>query len=220
MPTEPSEAAASPPSPEADPSDLPLAGVTVVELGDSASAPFGGQVFALLGAEVWKIERPGSGDSSRGWGPSKWKGSGAAWHALNRGKRSIVVDLDKPGGPEVVKRLAATADIFITTTGNVDIITVEHMAKMDQYLDLIIPRGGKGLIEKVVATARMPVIKHYDGVCHVYVHADADPQMAADIIVNSKCQKPGVCNALETILVHQDIEIGRASCRERVSSPV
>lgn len=83
--------------------------------------------------------------------------------------------------------------------------SVEHMAKMDQYLDLIIPRGGKGLIEKVVATARMPVIKHYDGVCHVYVHADADQAMAADIIINSKCQKPGVCNALETFLVHQDI---------------
>ncbi len=86
-----------------------------------------------------------------------------------------------------------------------DRASVEHMAKMDQYLDLIIPRGGKGLIEKVVATARMPVIKHYDGVCHVYVHADADLDMAANIIVNAKCQKPGVCNALETILVHRDI---------------
>lgn len=86
-----------------------------------------------------------------------------------------------------------------------DRASVEHMARMDQYLDLIIPRGGKGLIEKVVATARMPVIKHYDGVCHVYVHADADPAMAADIIINSKCQKPGVCNALETFLVHEDI---------------
>lgn len=82
--------------------------------------------------------------------------------------------------------------------------SVEHMAKMDQFIDLIIPRGGKGLIEKVVSTARMPVIKHYDGVCHVYVHADADFDMAANIIVNSKCQKPGVCNALETILVHRD----------------
>ena len=86
-----------------------------------------------------------------------------------------------------------------------DRASVEHMARMDQYLDLIIPRGGKGLIEKVVATARMPVIKHYDGVCHVYVHSDADPAMAADIIINSKCQKPGVCNALETFLVHEDI---------------
>jgi glutamate-5-semialdehyde dehydrogenase len=83
--------------------------------------------------------------------------------------------------------------------------SVEHMAKMDQYLDLIIPRGGKGLIEKVVATARMPVIKHYDGVCHVYVAPDADQDMAVKIIVNSKTQKPGVCNALETVLVHQDI---------------
>jgi glutamate-5-semialdehyde dehydrogenase len=82
--------------------------------------------------------------------------------------------------------------------------SVEHMAKMDQFIDLIIPRGGKGLIEKVVSTARMPVIKHYDGVCHVYVHADADFDMAADIIANSKCQKPGVCNALETILVHRE----------------
>lgn len=83
--------------------------------------------------------------------------------------------------------------------------SVEHMAKMDQYMDLIIPRGGKGLIEKVVATARMPVIKHYDGVCHVYIHADADPQMAAKIILNAKTQKPGVCNALETVLVNRDI---------------
>lgn len=86
-----------------------------------------------------------------------------------------------------------------------DRASVEHMAQMDQYLDLIIPRGGKGLIEKVVACARMPVIKHYDGVCHVYVHADADLNMAADIIVNAKSQKPGVCNALETILVNRDI---------------
>ncbi|MBB5039768.1 glutamate-5-semialdehyde dehydrogenase [Prosthecobacter dejongeii] len=86
-----------------------------------------------------------------------------------------------------------------------DRASVEHMARMDQYLDLIIPRGGKGLIEKVVATARMPVIKHYDGVCHVYVHSDADQEMAASIILNAKTQKPGVCNALETILVHRDI---------------
>lgn len=85
-----------------------------------------------------------------------------------------------------------------------DRASVEHMARMDSYLDLIIPRGGKGLIEKVVACARMPVIKHYDGVCHVYVHADADLEMAANIVVNSKCQKPGVCNALETLLVHRD----------------
>ncbi|HYF37400.1 MAG TPA: glutamate-5-semialdehyde dehydrogenase [Prosthecobacter sp.] len=83
--------------------------------------------------------------------------------------------------------------------------SVDHMARMDEYMDLIIPRGGKGLIEKVVATARMPVIKHYDGVCHVYVHRDADPGMAARIILNSKVQKPGVCNALETVLVDRAV---------------
>lgn len=86
-----------------------------------------------------------------------------------------------------------------------DRASVEHMARMDAYLDLIIPRGGKGLIEKVVATARMPVIKHYDGVCHVYVHPDADLDMATRIILNSKVQKPGVCNALETVLVHAEV---------------
>lgn len=86
-----------------------------------------------------------------------------------------------------------------------DRASVEHLAQMDQYLDLIIPRGGKGLIEKVVATARMPVIKHYDGICHLYVHSDADLAMAADLVINSKCQKPGVCNALETLLVDRAV---------------
>jgi len=86
-----------------------------------------------------------------------------------------------------------------------DRASVEHMARMDAHIDLIIPRGGKGLIEKVVATARMPVIKHYDGVCHVFVDASADLEMAARIVVNSKAQKPGVCNALETLLIHEDV---------------
>ena len=86
-----------------------------------------------------------------------------------------------------------------------DRASVTHLARMDAYLDLIIPRGGKGLIENVVANARMPVIKHYDGVCHLYVHPDADLDMAVRLIVNSKCQKPGVCNALETLLVHEAV---------------
>ena len=86
-----------------------------------------------------------------------------------------------------------------------DRASVEYLAQMDQYLDLIIPRGGKGLIEKVVATARMPVIKHYDGICHLYVHSEADLAMAADLVINSKCQKPGVCNALETLLVDRAV---------------
>lgn len=83
--------------------------------------------------------------------------------------------------------------------------SVRHMAEMDQYLDLIVPRGGKSLIETVVSLARMPVIKHYDGICHTYVDKDADLDMAQEIAVNAKCQKPSVCNAMETLLVHRDI---------------
>ena len=83
--------------------------------------------------------------------------------------------------------------------------SVRHMAEMDQYLDLIIPRGGTGLIETVVSLARMPVIKHYDGICHVFVDRDADLDMAEAIVINSKIQKPSVCNALETLLIDDDI---------------
>lgn len=93
--------------------DLPLAGVVVVELSDSASAPFSGRILAALGAEVWKIERP-SGDSARGWGPSKWKGSGAAYHALNRGKRTICLDIKDQEQLATLHRLIAEhADVFI-----------------------------------------------------------------------------------------------------------
>ncbi len=83
--------------------------------------------------------------------------------------------------------------------------SVAVLAGMDKWLDLIIPRGGKGLIETVVSLARMPVIKHYDGICHLFADKDADLEMAAALTVNSKTQKPGVCNALEILLVHRDI---------------
>ena len=83
--------------------------------------------------------------------------------------------------------------------------SVKEMASMDRYLDLIIPRGGRSLIETVVSLARMPVIKHYDGICHVFVDEGADLEMARLITVDSKTQKPGVCNALETLLVHEEV---------------
>ena len=79
------------------------------------------------------------------------------------------------------------------------------MASMDQWLDVIIPRGGKGLIETVVSLARMPVIKHYDGICHTYIDKHAEMSMAVDIADDAKTHKPGVCNALETLLVHRDV---------------
>jgi len=82
---------------------------------------------------------------------------------------------------------------------------VRHMAEMDQYIDLIVPRGGRALIETVVRYARMPVIKHYVGLCIAFVDSEADLDMAVRIVVNAKTQRPGVCNAIETVLVHREI---------------
>jgi glutamate-5-semialdehyde dehydrogenase len=81
---------------------------------------------------------------------------------------------------------------------------VRHMIEAEGIIDLVIPRGGKGLIRAVVEGARIPVIKHYEGICHVYVDKSADIQDAVRIIVNAKTQRPGVCNAAETLLVHRD----------------
>ncbi len=82
---------------------------------------------------------------------------------------------------------------------------VGHFLKLGNLIDVTIPRGGKGLIERVAKDATMPVIKHFDGVCHVYLDQSADPELAVSITVNSKCQRPGVCNAAESLLVHADI---------------
>ena len=79
------------------------------------------------------------------------------------------------------------------------------LCKLDDYIDVMIPRGGEGLIRSVVEAATMPVLKHYKGVCHIYVDEDADLERAAAIVDNSKCQRPGVCNALECLLVHRDV---------------
>jgi glutamate-5-semialdehyde dehydrogenase len=82
---------------------------------------------------------------------------------------------------------------------------VRLLAEMDAYVDMIVPRGGKALIEAVVRHARMPVIKHYTGLCILYVDRAADLEMARRIAVNAKCQRPGVCNAIETLLVHEAV---------------
>lgn len=82
---------------------------------------------------------------------------------------------------------------------------VGHFLKMSDLIDVTIPRGGKSLIERVASEATMPVIKHFDGVCHVYVDRDADQEMALRILINSKCQRLGVCNAAESFLIHADI---------------
>jgi glutamate-5-semialdehyde dehydrogenase len=82
---------------------------------------------------------------------------------------------------------------------------VSAMLQLDECIDLIIPRGGEELIRAVVAQSKIPVIKHYKGVCHIFVDAGADLDMAVNICLNAKVQRPGVCNAMETLLVHSDV---------------
>ena len=108
--------------------------------------------------------------------------------------RAIAAALAAAGAPEHAIQLIPFTDRE----------SVAVLARMDQWLDLIIPRGGKGLIETVVSLARMPVIKHYDGICHLFVDQAADLDMAVALTVDAKTQKCGVCNALETLLVHRD----------------
>lgn len=98
--------------------------------------------------------------------------------------------------------LPAGAIQLVDTT---DRAAVGHFLRLSQYIDVAIPRGGRGLIERVVDEATMPVIKHFDGNCHVYVDASADLDMALKILVNSKCQRMGVCNACESLLVHREV---------------
>jgi glutamate-5-semialdehyde dehydrogenase len=82
---------------------------------------------------------------------------------------------------------------------------VGHFLSLDEYVNLAIPRGGEGLIRRVAAEARMPVIKHFSGNCHIYIDRSADPDMAEQITINAKCQRMGVCNAAESLLVHADV---------------
>ncbi len=102
----------------------------------------------------------------------------------------------------VKKGLPENAIQLIKTT---DRDAVKELVQLEGYVDLAIPRGGEALIRAVTENARIPVIKHYKGLCHTYIDESADLQMALDIAVNAKCQRPGVCNAMETLLVHKGI---------------
>ena len=86
-----------------------------------------------------------------------------------------------------------------------DRLAITHLLKLEDDIDLVIPRGGEGLIRFVAENSRIPVLKHYKGVCHLYVDKDADLDKAIPLVVNSKAHRPGVCNALEGLLVHSDI---------------
>lgn len=123
------------------------------------------------------------------------RGGKEAFHSNQALYQVLVEALDRAGLPRQAVQLVETTNRE----------AVGHLLKLNDWIDVTIPRGGKGLIERVAAEATMPVIKHFDGVCHVYVDRHADTEMAERIIINSKCQRPGVCNAAESLLVHADV---------------
>ena len=98
--------------------------------------------------------------------------------------------------------MPADAIQFIQTP---DHDAIRELVQLEGLVDLVIPRGGEALIRAVMEHARVPVIKHYKGVCHVFVDQSADPDMALAIVENAKCQRPGVCNAIEKVLIHEAI---------------
>ena len=102
-------------------------------------------------------------------------------------------------------RKEGLCDGAINFVKDVDRKAVDALLGMNEFVDLIIPRGGESLIKEVAKKAKVPVIKHYKGVCHVYVDEYADLNMALEIAFNAKVQRPGVCNAMETLLVHRDV---------------
>ena len=122
------------------------------------------------------------------------------------------------GGSEAIHSNLALADLLrdaLEETGlppktvqvipSTDRDAVNILIGLDEYLDIVIPRGGEGLIRFVTENSRIPVLKHYKGVCHVYVDEFADLEIATEVCFNAKVQRPGVCNAMETMLVHEEI---------------
>ena len=96
-------------------------------------------------------------------------------------------------------------DKAVQLVGSTDRRAVTELLRQEELIDLVIPRGGESLIRFVVEHAKMPVLKHYKGVCHIFVDEDADLDMAETVCMNAKVQRPGVCNAMETLLVHEKV---------------
>jgi glutamate-5-semialdehyde dehydrogenase len=122
------------------------------------------------------------------------------------------------GGSEALHSNGAIAEVLRQTLAEVgvpaaalqlvpttDRAAILELLKLEDEIDLIIPRGGEGLIRFVSENSRIPVIKHYKGVCHTFLDAGADQAMAENICINAKVQRPGVCNAMETLLIHQEL---------------
>lgn len=121
------------------------------------------------------------------------RGGSEALHSNQALVDLLEASLREAGLPSKAVQLVSTPDRS----------AVLEMLRQEAYIDLIIPRGGEGLIRFVAENSRIPVIKHYKGVCHMFVDEGADPDMAVRLCLNAKTQRPGVCNALETLLVHR-----------------
>lgn len=107
---------------------------------------------------------------------------------------------------EAVKKFDVPKEVINLITTK-DRKAVDYLLTLNDYIDVVIPRGGEGLIRRVVETSTIPVIKHYKGICHVYVDEWVDLNMAEKICFNAKVQRPGVCNAMESMLVHKDVAV-------------
>ncbi len=124
---------------------------------------------------------------------------------LRGGSEAIHSNVAITGLLQKVLRDVGIPEAAIQVISITDREAVNVMLELEEYIDLIIPRGGEELIRAVVEQSKIPVIKHYKGVCHIFVDASADFDMAEKICMNAKTQRPGVCNAMETLLVHTDI---------------
>ncbi|MDD5729917.1 MAG: glutamate-5-semialdehyde dehydrogenase [Candidatus Omnitrophica bacterium] len=125
------------------------------------------------------------------------RGGSEAMHSNLAIYETLKAVLKKYKVPEAMINMIATQDRR----------AVDELLKLSGYIDVVMPRGGEGLINKVTSASRIPVIKHYKGICHVYVDKWADLEMARKICFNAKVQRPGVCNAMESMLVHKDIAL-------------
>lgn len=123
------------------------------------------------------------------------RGGSEAIHSNQAIAACLATGLAEAGLPETAVQVVATTDRA----------AVGELITMPQYVDVIVPRGGKGLIERISRDARVPVIKHLDGVCHVYVDSHADPEKALKVAVNAKTHRYGTCNTMETLLVDEEI---------------
>ena len=123
------------------------------------------------------------------------RGGKDSYHSSHKLNEIINTSFLKAGLPENVVQMISSPDR----------LAVDKMLQLDEYIDVIIPRGGKGLIKRIKEKSSIPVIKHLDGICHIFVEKNADIKKARDVILNSKMRRPGICGATETLLIDKSL---------------